>query len=181
MRTLATLVAATSSLLVLIFAGIGHARRPARFVSTVRSHVLIPKYLAAPISIGLIFAEIGVGAIGIAAMTLGAPRSLVSASLAAACALYFAFSTYALALLRWRRTSPCGCSARPSPVSGWIAARAATLCVLAGTAALLANRGPYDQLGSLEAAIVILAGTAFAVLLWEAPDALSDSAMMEAT
>ncbi|WP_283138962.1 MauE/DoxX family redox-associated membrane protein [Rhizohabitans arisaemae] len=149
---------------VCLGSALGHLRRPAALTAAIRAHAVIPAALAVPAAVATMLAEAAIG--------LGGVHALLSGSLwlhpitVAAAALMAAFTLYTLLTLRTGGAVPCGCSADRHPVSRWTAWRAGALAVLALSGPLLPART------ASELAITLIAGLAFATLLWHLPSAM---------
>ncbi|MFI0407754.1 MauE/DoxX family redox-associated membrane protein [Actinomadura sp. 3N508] len=161
-------VAAVAVPLVLLGSLSGHARRPGMLASALRAHGTIPRALAGPLTAAVLAAEALTGAGSTAALLLrldGPMRTAFAAS-AALLALYAAYGTY---VSRTRPDVPCGCAGEGTPMTGWIAGRAAALSALALIGAL---HGLPSGSSLYESFIVVTAGLGFAVLLWTLPSAM---------
>jgi hypothetical protein len=68
---------------------------------------------------------------------------------------------------------PCGCAADDTPMSRWVAGRAAALALASVTAS--AGAGSATASHGVQVAIVGLSSVTFAVLLWSLPAAMADA------
>ncbi|MGW5415550.1 MauE/DoxX family redox-associated membrane protein [Actinomadura geliboluensis] len=154
--------------LVLLASASGQAARPRALAAALRAHRVLPHAAAAPVAAMVIAAEALTGAAGAAALLLWLDGPL-RASCGAAAVLLALYALYAAHVSRTRRGVPCGCAGDGTPMTGWVAGRAAALSLLALTGALL---GLPAALTAYEVSITVAAGSAFAVLLWTLPRAM---------
>ncbi|MFC4052141.1 MauE/DoxX family redox-associated membrane protein [Actinomadura syzygii] len=161
-------IAAVALPLVLLGSVFGQVRRPGVLVSAVRAQGVVPHALAGPAAVAAIAAEAAVGLVGAAALVLGLDGAMRAASGAAAVLLGL-YAVYAAHVARTRRGVPCGCAGADTPMTGWVAGRAAALAVLALAGAV---RGLPTDLSAYEASVAGTAGLGFAVILWTLPHAM---------
>ncbi|TMR06479.1 methylamine utilization protein MauE [Actinomadura soli] len=161
-------VAAVAVPLVLLASVYGHARRPGMLASALRAHGTVPRALAGPAAAAVVAAEALAGAAGATALLLqvDGPMRAASGASAVLLALYAAYATY---VSRTRHDAPCGCAGAGTPMTGWVAGRAAALSVLALIGAL---HGLPGGPSAYESFIAVTAGLGFAVLLWTLPSAM---------
>lgn len=161
-------VAAVVLPVVLLGSVFGQVRRPGVLVSAVRAQGVLPAAIAGPAAVAAIAAEAAVGLAGAGALLLrldGAER----AASGAAAVLLGLYAVYAAHVSRTRRGVPCGCAGADTPMTGWVAGRAAALAALALAGAL---RGVPSGLSPSEVFVVGAAGLGFAVILWTLPHAM---------
>ncbi|WP_067488440.1 MauE/DoxX family redox-associated membrane protein [Actinomadura hibisca] len=167
MSGLLTGVAAVAVPLVLLASLAGQLRRPGSLAAALRAQRTVPDTLIVPVAAVVIVAEAVAGGAGAAGALLG-ETVLLRAGLIASAALLVAYAAYSGHVARTRRGVPCGCAGARTPMTVWVAVRAAALAVLAaaGTAGTLPSRAG-------ELAVVAVAGATLAVLLWTLPQALT--------
>ncbi|WP_149262303.1 MauE/DoxX family redox-associated membrane protein [Actinomadura sp. K4S16] len=171
-------IAAVAVPLVLLASLAGQVRRPAALAAAVRAHRVLPAALAGAVAAAVIAAEALIGAAGAAALLLRLDGTARAAGGAAA-ALLALYAVYGAHVARTRRGVPCGCGGAGTPMTGWVAGRAAALCALALPLAL---HGPPAGPTAYEWSIEVAAGLAFAVLLWTLPHAMTvESPAVEST
>ncbi|WP_329521615.1 MauE/DoxX family redox-associated membrane protein [Spirillospora sp. NBC_01491] len=163
-------IAAVTVPLVLLGSLYGQLRRPGALAAAVRAHRTVPGVLAAPVA-GLAVAAEALTGFGAAAGLLLWENGLLRGALAASAALLALYAAYAAYVARTRpRGVPCGCAGDAgTPMTGWVAVRAAAL---AGLAAAGAARGLQTGPPAAEVAVAVLAGLGFAVILWSLPQAM---------
>ncbi|MFI0484713.1 MauE/DoxX family redox-associated membrane protein [Actinomadura sp. 9N215] len=168
MTALVAGVAAVAVPLVLVVSLFGHVRRPGLLASALRAHGTLPRALAGPVAAAVVVAEAVTGVGGAAALLLrlDGPMRAAFGAAAVLLALYAAYGTY---VSRTRQNAPCGCAGGGTPMTGWVAGRAAALSALALTGAL---HGPPAGSTAYESFIVVTAGLGFAVILWTLPSAM---------
>jgi hypothetical protein len=152
----------------LLAAGAGHLRSPGVLPAALRAHGLLP----APAAVAAVVtaAEVGLGGAAVLAL-LGGPGPRVAL---AGCAVLLALlGGYAARVAASGPGAPCGCSRAPLPMTGWVAARAGALAVLALAGAVAAGSAPP---AAAELPVVLLAAAALACLLWQLPAAMHDPA-----
>ncbi|WP_141583509.1 MauE/DoxX family redox-associated membrane protein [Actinomadura sp. WMMA1423] len=162
-------IAAVAVPLVLLASLAGQVRRPAALAAAVREHRVLPAALAGTVAAAVIAAEALIGAAGAAALLLrlDGPARAAGGAAAVLLALY---ALYGAHVARTRRGVPCGCGGDGTPMTGWVAGRAAALCALALAGALY---GPPAWSTAYESSVQVAAGLAFAVLLWTLPQAMT--------
>ncbi len=126
---------------------------------------MFPRRSAAALAVTVIAVEALTGLGGAAALLLWLDGPMRAASWAAAVllALYALYGTF---VSRTRTGVPCGCAGDGTPMTGWVAGRAAALALLALTGAL---HGLPAGSTAYEMFIAVAAGLGFAVLLWTLP------------
>lgn len=155
--------AAVAIPLVLLTSLLGHLRRPQALVEALRAHRVLPAALVRPVAVAVAAAEAVTGVGGLVGLVLwrDVPTRWAAAALLGLYALYGAY------VARTRNGVPCGCAGDPgTPMTGWVAARAAALAALA-----LAPGGLPST--AYETSVAATAGLALAVLLWTLPHALT--------
>jgi hypothetical protein len=171
MTEMLTGVCAGTVALVLLLAFAGHLRAPRTLPAALAAHRVVPGLLRWPVAVAVIALEGTLGAATGYAIPAGHPHTLTLA--AGGAAVLFAFyAGYGLYVLRTRPGVPCGCATGPgadTPMSGWVAGRAAALAL----AALVAALGTTPARGG-HTAIAVLASVLFAVLLSLLPQAMFD-------
>jgi hypothetical protein len=163
-----------TTLAVLMVALAAHLRHPEALRNALRAHRLVPSWWAAPTATVVILAEAAVIAGVLYGALAGNATSTLRAALLGASLVFTSYAVYTATVLRRSggRAVPCGCSGRDIPLTGWVVGRAAALAALALVATAGAHSIPvFGQPGS-QVAMVLLAGTALAVLLWHLPAAL---------
>lgn len=160
--------AAAASLVVLVLAAgaAGHASRPSVLPGALRAHGIVAPRLIRPLAVAVPAAEAVPAVLAAHALLAGRPGQLRAAMIIGA-ALACGYAAYGLVVARTRPDAPCGCSAAGTPMNGWVVARAAALAAAAGCAA--AAPGPAVAATGAQAGVAALAGTVFAILLWELP------------
>ncbi|NKZ04410.1 MauE/DoxX family redox-associated membrane protein [Actinomadura latina] len=161
-------IAAVAVPLVLLASVTGQVRHPRALAAALRAQRVFPRGLATALAASVIVAEALTGAAGAAALLLWLDGPMRAASGAAAVLLgvYAVYGTY---VSRTRKGVPCGCAGDGTPMTGWVAGRAAALALLALTGAL---HGLPAGSTAYEMFIASVAGLGFAVLLWTLPRAL---------
>ncbi|TYB43026.1 MauE/DoxX family redox-associated membrane protein [Actinomadura chibensis] len=161
-------IAAVALPVVLLGSVFGQVRRPGAVVSAVRAQGVVPRALAGPAALAAIAAEAAVGLVGATSLVLRLDGPVRAASGAAAVLLGL-YAVYAAYVSRTRRGVPCGCAGADTPMTGWVAGRAAALAALALAGAL---RGLPADWSAYEAAVAGTAGLGFAAILWTLPHAM---------
>ncbi|MFA1545648.1 MauE/DoxX family redox-associated membrane protein [Actinomadura chokoriensis] len=161
-------IAAVTVPLVLLASVYGQVRRPGALAAALRAHRVFPRRLAGALAATVIVAEAAAGAGGAASLLLwlDGPMRAVSGAAAVLLALYALYGTY---VSRTRQGVPCGCAGDGTPMTGWVAGRAAALSALALAGAL---HGLPAGSTAYEMFIAVAAGLGFAVILWTLPRAL---------
>ena len=157
--------------LVLLLAFAGHLRAPRTLPAALAAQRVVPGALRWPVAVAVIAIEGTLGAATGYAVAAGRPHALTLAAGDAA-VLFAVYAGYGLYVLRTRPTVPCGCATGPggdTPMSGWVAGRAAALAL----ASLAAATGTTPAHGT-HTAIAVLASVVFAVLLSLLPQAMFD-------
>ncbi|WP_242906393.1 MauE/DoxX family redox-associated membrane protein [Actinomadura terrae] len=161
--------AAVAVPLVLLGSAAGHAARPGALAAALRAQGVFPAALARPVAVLMIVVEAVAGAC-LAVTVLRALDGAFRVSSLASALLLGLYGAYAAYVARTRSGVPCGCAGGTgTPMTGWIAVRAAALAVLALTGAVW---GPPDGPSGYEASVIVAAGLAFAVILWTLPHAM---------
>jgi hypothetical protein len=171
MEELVAGVCAGTVALVLLAGFAGHLRGPRTLPSALAAHGTVPRALVWPVAVAVALLEGLLGGATAYALLAGQARTLTFAA-AGGALLLTSYALYGLYVLRTRPVVPCGCAARDTPMSGWVAGRAAVLALAALTASAGAERAPGSP-GS-HAAIALSASVTFAVLLWVLPAAMFD-------
>jgi methylamine utilization protein MauE len=167
-----TSVAANAVCFVLLIACAEHLRTPRALPAALAAHKTVPGRFVRPLSLAVTTLEGLLGVvIGLLILTEGSARVL-TATLAAAAALFTVYTAYTWRLVG--RAVPCGCSRTDALISGWVVVRAAALAVLAAGAAIGAQSVVAPPESAARFAEVAIAGAAFAVLLWVLPEAMLD-------
>jgi hypothetical protein len=157
--------------LVLLGSLAGHCRRPGLLGGALRAQRTLPRLLIAPVAVLVPAAEAVLGLAAGAGLLLGR-SGLLRGALACAAVLLAAYAAYGLHVSRTRPAAPCGCAGSlDSPMTIWVAARAAALALLATAGALWTL--PSSSSGG-ETAMTVVAGLTFAVLLWTLPQAMNE-------
>jgi hypothetical protein len=164
-------VCAGTVALVLLAGFAGHLRGPRTLPAALAAHGTVPGLLVWPVAVAVAVLEGLLGGVTAYALLAGQARTLTFAA-AGGALLLTGYALYGLYVLRTRPAVPCGCAARDTPMSGWVAGRAAVLALAALTAAAGAGRATGSH-GS-HTAIALLTAVTFAVLLWVLPAAMTD-------
>ncbi|NVI89814.1 MauE/DoxX family redox-associated membrane protein [Actinomadura sp. BRA 177] len=161
-------IAAVAVPLVLLASVVGQVRHPRALAAALRAHRVFPRRSAAALAVTVIAVEALTGLGGAAALLrwLDGPMRAASWAAAVLLALYALYGTF---VSRTRTGVPCGCAGDGTPMTGWVAGRAAALALLALTGAL---HGLPAGSTAYEMFIAVAAGLGFAVLLWTLPRAL---------
>jgi hypothetical protein len=157
--------------LVLLLAFAGHLRAPRTLPAALAAQRVVPRPLRWPVAVAVIALEGTLGAATGYAVPAGSSHTLALAAGGAA-VLFAVYAGYGLYVLRTRPSVPCGCATGPggdTPMSGWVAGRAAALTL----ASLVAATGAAPAHGA-HTAIAVLASVVFAVLLSLLPQAMFD-------
>jgi hypothetical protein len=159
---------------VLMLALAAHLRHPEALRNALRAHRLVPSWWTAPTATAVILAEAGVIAGVLYGALAGNATSTLRAALLGASLVFGSYAVYTATVLRVSggRAVPCGCSDRDIPLTGWVVCRAAVLAALALVSTVGAHRIPAAGEAGTQLALVLLAGTTLAVLLWQLPAAL---------
>lgn len=168
------IVLASVPLAILAIAGTGHALAFSDFVGNLQRQRLL-RLNASLVAGTVVLAELALGVSGSALIVLGLVDGPTAATLMSATGvLYASFAVYATVLLKARPGAPCGCGRRPTPVTGWVVARAA---VLAGCSMAAATTvGSVGRVDAVAALVGATASLVIALLLWVLPDAMARSA-----
>ncbi|MQY08140.1 MauE/DoxX family redox-associated membrane protein [Actinomadura macrotermitis] len=164
MRELLAGVAAVAVPLVFLASLYGQVRRPGALPAALRAQRVLPAGLTVPGAALAIAAEAAAGASVLAGLVSGA-GAVLRLGMGLGAVLLAGYALYAAYVSRVRSGVPCGCAGDGTPMTGWVAARAAALAALA-LAGALAGPAPMR-------AVAVVAGLAFAVLLWTLPQAMS--------
>lgn len=161
-------IAAICVPLVLLASVYGQVRRPGALAAALRAHRVFPRGFAGALAVCVIAAEALAGAGGAVALLfwLDGPMRAASAASAVLLASYALYGTY---VSRARQGVPCGCAGDGTPMTGWVAGRAAALAAAALIGAL---HGLPSGPAAYEMFITAAAGPGFAVILWALPRAL---------
>ncbi|WP_131761700.1 MauE/DoxX family redox-associated membrane protein [Actinomadura fibrosa] len=81
------------------------------------------------------------------------------------------YAAYGARVARTRRGVPCGCAGERTPMTGWVAGRAAAFAALALAGALWGLPGDPTR---YEIVTIVAAGLGFAVILWTLPLAMTE-------
>jgi len=161
-------IAAVTVPLVLLASVFGQVRRPRALAAALRAHRVFPRGSAPALAVAVIAAEAAAGAGLAVALLLGLDGPMRAAFWAAA-VLLAAYALYGTYVSRTRQGVPCGCAGDGTPMTGWVAGRAAALALLALAGAL---HGLPTGTTAYEMSIAVAAGLGFAVILWTLPRAL---------
>jgi hypothetical protein len=194
-------VSAGTVALILLAGFAGHLLHPRTLPAALTAHRTVPDPLIWPAAVAVGALEGVLGAVTGYALLAGRPRALVLGATGSGL-LFAAYVLYGLYVLRTRpfergrhsersgrprdeaaraaseedratiRTVPCGCAADDTPMSGWVAGRAAALALASVTAS--AGAGSAVASNGVHVAIVGLSSVVFAVLLWSLPPAMFD-------
>ncbi|MCW2945515.1 MAG: methylamine utilization protein MauE, partial [Actinoallomurus sp.] len=152
-------VCAGTVALVLLAAFAGHLRNPRALPAALAAHRTVPAQLIWPAAVAVATLEGLFGTVTAYAVLAGRAHTLTLG--VSGCAVLLAgYALYGLYVLRTRPSVPCGCAADGTPMSGWVAGRAAALAL----ASLVAATGAAPAHGT-QTAIAVLASIVFAVLL----------------
>ncbi|WP_067458306.1 MauE/DoxX family redox-associated membrane protein [Actinomadura macra] len=162
-------IAAVAVPLVLLGSAFGQLRRPRTLPAALRAQGVLPASLAVPAAVIVVAAEGMAGASAAIALLLWLDGAFRAAS-AASALLLAAYALYGTSIVRWRKGAPCGCAGdAASPMTGWVAGRAAALAALALAGAV--HGLPGGTSGS-EMSVIVTAGLGFTVILWTLPHAM---------
>jgi hypothetical protein len=160
-------VSAGTVALILLAGFAGHLLHPRALPAALAAHRTVPGPLVWPAAIAVGALEGMLGAVTGYALLAGRPQALELGATGSGL-LFAAYAIYGSYILRTRPNVPCGCAADGTPMSGWVAGRAAALVTAsAGAGSALASHGVHVT-------IVGLSSVVFAALLWSLPPALSD-------
>ncbi|MET9023733.1 MauE/DoxX family redox-associated membrane protein [Actinopolymorpha sp. NPDC004070] len=140
--------------LLLLWAGLGHARAFDRLRATLLVHGLLPGRGRRAGAVALVVAEVGVGgavvggALSSLRTTSALPSRLVLPAMVGEAVVYTGFLTYLTALRRTRPDAPCGCLRGDGPLRLPVLVRAGGFAVAAAVAASLST-GPTPFVESL--------------------------------
>ncbi|MEV5748748.1 MauE/DoxX family redox-associated membrane protein [Actinoallomurus sp. NPDC052308] len=187
MAAMLTGVSAGTVALILLAGFAGHLLHPRVLPAALTAHRTVPAPLIWPVAVAVGALEGVLGAVTGYALLAGRPRALTLGATGSAL-LFVAYALYGLYVLRTRpsgrgrhgdrvagaenRAVPCGCSADDTPMSGWVAGRAAALALASVTAS--AGAGSAIASHGVHVALVGLSSVTFAVLLWSLPTAMAD-------
>jgi methylamine utilization protein MauE len=164
-------VCAGTVALVLLAAFAGHLRNPRALPAALAAHRTVPAPLVWPAAVAVAALEGLFGTVTCYAVLAGRAHTLTLG--VSGCAVLLAgYALYGLYVLRTRPSVPCGCAADGTPMSGWVAGRAAALALASLAAA--GGAGSAAASHGAHAAIVGLSSVVFAVLLWLLPLAMFD-------
>lgn len=169
-------VCAGTVALVLLGAFAGHLRAPRTLPAALTAHRTVPRPLIWPIAAGAVALE-GVLGAGIGYAVLAGRTPPLTLAAGAAAVLLAVYSGYGMLVLRTHPGVPCGCSTGrggDTPMTGWVAVRAAALALASLGAAI--GAGAASDFHGARTAIALLASSVFAVLLWALPLAMFDPA-----
>ncbi|MBW8482182.1 MauE/DoxX family redox-associated membrane protein [Actinomadura parmotrematis] len=175
MTVLAAGAAAVAVPLALLVSLAGQARRPSALPDALRAHRVLPRAAPVPVLAAAlaVLTEAGAAAVALAGLA-GRWDAAFRAGLGGAAALLAVYAAYSAYVARARGGRvPCGCAGSTTPMTGWVAARAAGLALLALGGALA---GLPDGAPLAHTAVAAVAGLALAVLLGTLPHALADPA-----
>lgn len=161
-------VAAVAVPLVLLVSLVGQLARPGALGAALLTHRVVPRALITPVAVLAVLAEALAGLGAAAGLVLG-EGALLRPALAAGAVLLALYALYGAHVARTRGRVPCGCAGAATPMTGWVAGRAAVLAALAAAGALW---GPPDGAAGAEWAVMALAGLTLAALLWALPQAM---------
>jgi hypothetical protein len=161
-------IAAVTVPLVLLASLAGQVRNPSALASALRAHGVFPPAFAGAVTAAVIAVEAAAGLAGAVALLLwlDGPMRMTCAGAAVLLALYALYGAY---VSRTRHGVPCGCAGAGTPMTGWVAGRAAALSVLAAAGAL---HGLPAGSTTYELFVAVAAGLGFAVILWTLPHAM---------
>jgi hypothetical protein len=159
--------------LVLLASFAGHLRAPRALPAALAAHRTLPAPFVRPLAVLVVAVEGLLGAADGLALLTGRPYALRLAA-AGAALLLAGYAAYALYVLRSRPEVPCGCAGADTPMSGWVAGRAAALALAA--LAAVAGAGPATGTTGAHTAVTLLASVMFATTLSLLPQAMSDPA-----
>jgi hypothetical protein len=171
MAAMLTGVSAGTVALILLVGFAGHLLHPRTLPAALMAHRTVPGPLIWPAAVAVGALEGVLGAVTGYALLAGRPRALVLGATGSGL-LFAAYALYGLYVLRTRPGVPCGCAADDTPMSGWVAGRAAALALASVTAS--AGAGSAVASHGVHVAIAGLSSVVFAALLWSLPPAMSD-------
>ncbi|MFD2078986.1 hypothetical protein SAMN05421678_102249 [Actinopolymorpha cephalotaxi] len=140
--------------LLLLWAGLGHARAFGRLRATLLVHRLLPRGGSRAGAAALVVAEVGVGGAVVAGTlsslrrTSALPSRLVLPAMVGEALVYTGFLVYLTVLRRTRPDAPCGCLRDDGPVRAPVLIRAGVFAAVAAAAAGL-SAGPTPFVESL--------------------------------
>ncbi|WP_433462884.1 MauE/DoxX family redox-associated membrane protein [Spirillospora sp. CA-128828] len=166
-------IAAVAVPLVLLTSLFGQVRRPSAVAGALRAQRVFPAPFAGAVAAAVIASEAVAGLAGAAALLLwlDGPMRVTSGAAAVLLALYALYGAY---VSRTRRGAPCGCAGAGTPMTGWVAGRAAAFSGLAVVGAL---HGLPTGSSAYELFTAVVAGLGFAAILWTLPHALARESM----
>jgi hypothetical protein len=170
MGTMLTATGSGAVALVLVVSFVAHLLSPRVLPRALRAHGVFPARLAATVAVAALAGE-AIGGVLTGAGLLASQPVLVRAGSIVCVVLLACYAVYARHVARQPRTVPCGCDAAGTPMTNWIAIRAAGLAVLALTGAV--HPGLARMTGP-ELTVGVLAAVSFAVIAWILPSALTD-------
>lgn len=146
--------AAVAGGLLLLWAGLGHARAFGRLRASLLAHGLLPGRESRAGAATLVVAEVGVGGAVIAGVLSSLRRSsalpsrLVLPAMVGEALVYTGFLAYLAVLRRVRPDAACGCLRGDGPVRAPVLVRAGVFAAAAAVTAALSS-GPTPFVGSL--------------------------------
>ncbi|WP_238362298.1 MauE/DoxX family redox-associated membrane protein [Actinopolymorpha pittospori] len=155
---------------VLLAGAVGHAAKPSVLAGALRAHDMFAPRLVAPLAVAVPLAELAPALLAAHALLTGRPGEL-RAAMSGAAVLLCGYAAYAFHVARTREEVPCGCSAGATPMTVWVAVRAAALAVLAACAVVGAD--PAVTAAGHRLVIAALAGAVFGTMLWELPSMMT--------
>jgi hypothetical protein len=151
----------------LLVTGTGHLRHRRTLVAHLGQQGLIPRRGRELVAGAIGPSELLAGSLGVVALSGGGRMVLAAAP---AFVLYACYTGFAAALWRRRPGTPCGCTARDEPTSGWTVLRAGLLALV--TAALLATDTRWAQWTWPTGAASLLIAVALGLVIWQLPMAM---------
>ncbi|MFG2002983.1 MauE/DoxX family redox-associated membrane protein [Spirillospora sp. NPDC048911] len=156
--------------LVLLGSLAGQVARPGLLAAALRAHRTVPRGLAVVVARLVSATE----AVLLGAVIVGLVRwepVLLRVAMASAAALLTLYALYSAYVTRTRPHGvPCGCAGIETPMTGWVAARAGILGLIALAGAAV---GPPQELRPSEVFVCCAAGVAFTVISWILPESMS--------
>ncbi|SDR71167.1 MauE/DoxX family redox-associated membrane protein [Actinopolymorpha singaporensis] len=195
LRSVADLVCSAVAVaggLLLLWAGLGHAREFGRLRATLLSHGLLPGGQRRAGAAVLVAAEVGVGGAvitGVLSSLRGSsalPSRLVLPAMVGEALVYTGFLAYLTVLRRVRPGAACGCLSGDGPVRAPVLVRAGVFAVAAAVTAPLARNptpflGSLTGLGRLASVSVLVPALVLAVLAALLPGSLRVASAAQAT